>query len=145
EPLPHAIVDVAAHFQRDTTQNQAPQDEKERQVIAGQGGCQKFGEYGEYDAAETDQPHFVPGPERTNGSDDLAALGRRSRHQPVEHSSAEVAAIQHHIDDEHEASDCKPGGNHKDGSCPCSAAKAPSGPWLISRATRARNSTPRTK
>src|SRR5262249_31980241 len=37
EPLPHAIVDVAAGFQRDSAQYQTPQDEKEREVIAGKG------------------------------------------------------------------------------------------------------------
>src|SRR5262249_50896456 len=59
ERLPHAIVDVAAHFQRDSAQNQTPQDEKEREVITGKGGGQKLGEYREQGAAETDQPHFV--------------------------------------------------------------------------------------
>src|SRR6516165_6235540 len=36
EALPHAIVDVAAHFQRDSAQNQTPQNEKEREVIPGE-------------------------------------------------------------------------------------------------------------
>ena len=74
EPLPHAIVDVAADFQRDSAQYQTPQNEKEREVIAGKGGCQKLGEYREHGAAETDQPHFVPGPERTDRGDDLTAF-----------------------------------------------------------------------
>src|SRR4029077_7320973 len=63
ERLPHAIVDVAGDFQRDSAQYQTPQNEKEREVIAGKGGCQKLGENGEDGATETAQPHFVPGPE----------------------------------------------------------------------------------
>ena len=125
EPLPHAIVDVAADFQRDSAQYQAPQNEKQRQVIAGKGGCQQLGEYREHRAAETDQPHFVPGPERTDRGDDLSALLWRLSHEPVKHSSAEVAAIQHQVDDEHEAGNAIPGRDHTEGPFPCPASSGP--------------------
>src|SRR5262249_7573961 len=113
--------------------------------IAGKSGCQKLGEYREHGAAEPDQPHLVPGPERTDRGDDLTAFLGRSRHTPVEHASAEVAAVQHHIDDEHEASNSIPSSDHTGGSSPCPAGRASPGPRPISRPTRARNSKPSTK
>jgi hypothetical protein len=70
KPLPHAIVDVAAHFQRDAAQNQTPQDEKEREVITGKGGGQKLGEYCEHRAAEVDQQRQTA---HEHGGDSFAA------------------------------------------------------------------------
>ena len=107
EPLPKAIVDVAADFERDPAQNQAPQNQKEREVIAGKSRGQQPREYREQGSAETDEPHFMPCPERSDRSDDLPAFLGSFGDKPVEHSSAEVAAVQNHVDDEHEADDAR--------------------------------------
>jgi hypothetical protein len=78
------IVDVAASgkFRHDNTKSAG---------ITGEADAEA-GEYREHGAAKTYQPHFVPGPERTDRGDDLTAfLGVRAH---LELELPAVSAVQ---------------------------------------------------
>src|SRR5262245_49372893 len=104
-------------------------------------------------SAQTDEPHFMPGPQRPNRRHDLPPLLGRSRDKPVEHASAEIAPVQGYVDDEHEADNAVPCRDHRaissprlaTASSPRLATTSSSGPWPISRPTRKRKSRPSTK
>src|SRR5207247_10444353 len=75
--LPEAIIDVPADFDRDSAQNQAPQNQKEREVVACKGRRDQARENCEQSSAESKQPHFMPRPQRTNRSNNLATVVKR--------------------------------------------------------------------
>ena len=54
----------------------------------------------------------MPCPQRPDRSDDLSSFFRRSGDKPMEHSGAEVPAVQNDVDDQHEADDRVPGRDH---------------------------------
>src|SRR5258705_8582351 len=96
-------------------------------------------------AAKPAEPHFVPRPQRPDRRNHLPPLLGRSSDKPVEHSSTEIASIQGHVDDEHQADNAVPRCDHTSDSSPRLATTSSSGPWAISRPTRKRKSRPSTK
>src|SRR5437016_9085262 len=58
--LPKAIVDMASYFNRNSAQNQAPQNQKEREVVACKSRRHQAREYRNQCSAKTNQPHLVP-------------------------------------------------------------------------------------
>src|SRR6266498_4811411 len=60
--LPQAIVDVAADFERDTAQNQAPQKQKQGQIITRERRRHQAREYCDQCSAETEEPYLMPCP-----------------------------------------------------------------------------------
>src|SRR5436853_4155582 len=60
--LPEAIVDVAADFERDTAQNQTPQNQKEGQIVTGKSRSHQAREDRDQCSAETEEPYLMPCP-----------------------------------------------------------------------------------
>src|SRR5439155_27263850 len=145
--LPEAIIDVPADFDRNSAQNQAPQNQKEREVVACKGRRHQARENCEQSSAESKQPHFMPRPQRSNRRDNLATFVRRLRNNPVQHAGAEVTSVQNDVYDQHETNDGVPYGEHTGTAYLWSTIAVVScpGPCAIWRAVRARKSWPRTK
>jgi hypothetical protein len=98
KPLPEAIVDMPGNFQRDAAENQAPQNQKKRKIIAGESGGHEPWKHGDQCTTEANEPHFMPRPQWPNRNHLPPLLGR-SRDKPLQHSSAKVAPIQHYVND----------------------------------------------
>src|SRR5438046_1953297 len=60
--LPKTIVDVAADFERDTAQNQTPQNQKEGQIVTGKSRSHQAREDRDQCSAETEEPYLMPCP-----------------------------------------------------------------------------------
>src|SRR5437016_9958025 len=60
--LPEAIVDVPADFERDTAQNQAPQNQKQSEIVTGKSRRHQVRENCDQCSAETDEPYLMPCP-----------------------------------------------------------------------------------
>src|SRR6266436_2841751 len=60
--LPKAIIDVSADFDRNPAQNQAPQNQKKREVVAGKRRCHQARENCDQCSAETEEPYLMPCP-----------------------------------------------------------------------------------
>src|SRR5438046_920887 len=60
--LPKAIVDVSADFERDTAQNQTPQNQKEGQIVTGKSRSHQAREDRDQCSAETEEPYLMPCP-----------------------------------------------------------------------------------
>src|SRR5437016_153028 len=60
--LPEAIVDVSADFKRNSAQNQAPQNQKKREVITGERRSHQAWENRDQCSAETEEPYLMPCP-----------------------------------------------------------------------------------
>src|SRR5271168_4977044 len=58
EPLPHAIVDVPANFDGNAAQDQAPQNQKQSEVITSESRSQEARKDRQQCSPETDKPHF---------------------------------------------------------------------------------------
>src|SRR5882724_3509842 len=61
-PLPKAIIDVAADFDRNSAQNQAPQNQKEGEIVAGESRSHQAREDRDQCSAETEEPYLMPRP-----------------------------------------------------------------------------------
>ena len=93
-------------------QDQRPQQHHDGEIKAGQRDGQRYREGDEQDATEGHQPHLVPTPVRTETGDHQASLGIVARDQVVNDASADVPAVEHGEDREHEAQDGEPGLKH---------------------------------
>src|SRR5262249_26485127 len=111
------------------------------EVEARQSRREYFREGDEKRAAGGDEPHYVGVPVRPDGGQHATALVIRARHEQVQHAGAEVVAVHDHEHREHHRHDSKPEPGHD--TPPCGSSEC--GPWAISRETRNRYSTPRTK
>src|SRR6266404_6354804 len=60
--LPKSIVDVSADFERDTAQNQTPQNQKEGEIVTGKSRSHQAREDRDQSSAETEEPYLVPCP-----------------------------------------------------------------------------------
>src|SRR6266536_1400453 len=60
--LPEAIIDVPADFDRNSAQNQAPQNQKKREVVACKGRRHQAREDRDQCSAETEEPYLMPCP-----------------------------------------------------------------------------------
>src|SRR5438309_5042692 len=60
--LPEAIVDVSADFERDTAQNQTPQNQKEGEIVTGKRRRHQTREDRDQCSAETEEPYLMPCP-----------------------------------------------------------------------------------
>src|SRR6266851_7977798 len=60
--LPKAIVDVSADFERDTAQNQTPQNQKEGEIVTGESRSHQAREDRDQCSAETEEPYLMPCP-----------------------------------------------------------------------------------
>src|SRR5947207_12193568 len=60
--LPKAIVDVSADFERDTAQNQTPQNQKEGEIVTGKSRSHQTREDRDQCSAETEEPYLMPCP-----------------------------------------------------------------------------------
>src|SRR5438876_11853739 len=60
--LPQAIVNVSADFERDTAQNQAPQNQKKGEIVTGKSRSHQAREDRNQCSAETEEPHLMPCP-----------------------------------------------------------------------------------
>src|SRR6266496_5366687 len=60
--LPKAIIDVSADFDRNSAQNQAPQNQKQRKVVACKGRRHQAREDRDQCSAETEEPYLMPCP-----------------------------------------------------------------------------------
>ena len=57
ETLPHPVLDMPADLKRHSTQQQAPENEKKREVVAGKGGRHQLGKNGDERAAAQGRRH----------------------------------------------------------------------------------------
>src|SRR6266404_2179105 len=60
--LPEAIIDVPADFERDTAQNQTPQNQKEGEIVTGKSRSHQARENRDQCSAETEKPYLMPCP-----------------------------------------------------------------------------------
>src|SRR6266576_1771974 len=60
--LPQSIVDVSADFERDTAQNQTPQNQKEGEIVTGKSRSHQAREDRDQCSAETEKPYLMPCP-----------------------------------------------------------------------------------
>src|SRR2546430_7240329 len=60
--LPEAIIDVSADFERDTAQNQTPQNQKEGEIVTGKRRSHQAREDRDQCSAETEEPYLMPCP-----------------------------------------------------------------------------------
>src|SRR3954454_24211914 len=60
--LPKAVVDVAADFERNTAQNQTPQNQKEGEIVTGKSRSHQAREDRDQSSAETEEPYLMPCP-----------------------------------------------------------------------------------
>src|SRR4029077_20962705 len=60
--LPKAIVDVSADFERDTAQNQTPQNQKEGEIVTGKSRSHQAREDRDQRSAEPEEPYLMPCP-----------------------------------------------------------------------------------
>jgi hypothetical protein len=90
---PDGILDVAPKFERDASQDQAPQHEEDREVEAGYSAGKNSRKRHEQNAAGGQQPDFVAVPVRADGREDLSPFGVTARHEQVERAGAEVEAV----------------------------------------------------
>src|SRR6266446_4484118 len=60
--LPEAIIDVPADFDRNSAQDQAPQNQKQREIITGKSRRHQAREDRDQCSAETEEPYLVPCP-----------------------------------------------------------------------------------
>src|SRR5260370_1182157 len=60
--LPKAIVDVSADFERDTAQNQTPQDQKEGEIVTGKRRSHQAREDRDQCSPEAEEPYLMPCP-----------------------------------------------------------------------------------
>src|SRR5437667_9660378 len=60
--LPKAIIDVPPDFDRNTAQNQAPQNQKKREIVTGKSRSHQARENRHQCSAETEEPHLMPCP-----------------------------------------------------------------------------------
>src|SRR5213594_1206127 len=142
--LPEAIIDVPADFDRNPAQNQAPQNQKKREVITGERRSHQTREDRDQCSAETEEPYLMPCPQRPDRSNDLSAFFRSLGDKPLQHSGAEVPAVQNNVDNQHEADDGVPDSDHTSTASRGStvAVTFSSGPLAISRPVRPRKSRP---
>src|SRR5262249_12798220 len=94
--LPKSIVDMAANLEGNATQNESPQNQHEREVIARERRGHQTWKNREQRAAKPDQPDFMPRPQRTDRRYHLTPLLRRFGYETMEHASAEIAPVQGH-------------------------------------------------
>ncbi len=95
--LPGVVVALGAVLEGHAAHDQRDQDQQQRQVEAGEQGGVPLGEGGEGGAAGDDQPHLVAVPDRADGVDQDAALGRRGRQHRQQHADAEVEALEEEV------------------------------------------------
>src|SRR5438132_13844230 len=60
--LPKPIIDMAANFERDTAQNQTPQNQKESEIVTGKSRSHQAREDRDQCSAEPEEPYLVPRP-----------------------------------------------------------------------------------
>src|SRR5207248_8083925 len=60
--LPKPIIDVAANFDRNPAQNQAPQNQKKREVVAGKRRCHQARKDRDQCSTKTEEPYLMPCP-----------------------------------------------------------------------------------
>src|SRR5271155_1242744 len=109
---------MPGHLDGNAPQNEAPQNEHKRKVIARKRRSYEPWKYTEQRTAKTNQPHFMPRPERPDGGNHLPPFRGRFSDVPKEHPRAEIAPIQNQVHDEHETNHSKPGRNHRTLSFP---------------------------
>src|SRR5207302_5755820 len=145
--LPKAIIDVPADFDRDTAQNQTPQNQKEGEIVTGKRRRHQAREDRDQCSAETEEPYLMPRPQRSNRRYNLPTFDRRLRNNPLQHAGAEVTSVQNNVDDEHEINEGVPDSDHTSTASPGSTTTVvlSSGPLAISRPVRPRKSRPSTK
>src|SRR5437764_2711081 len=131
--LPEAIIDVSADFERDTTQNQTPQNQKEGEIVTGKRRRHQTREDRDQCSAETEEPYLMPRPQRSNRRYNLPTFARRLRNNPLQHAGAEVTSVQNNVDDEHETNEGVPDSDHTSTASPGSTTTVvlSSGPLAI--------------
>jgi hypothetical protein len=97
EPRPHRIRHVRAQFNADAAQHQQPEHDHERQVEAAEAGGVEPGEGEVERACGSDEPDFVTVPDRADGAHDVAALVGCFGGAKVDHSGAQVEAVEHDV------------------------------------------------
>src|SRR3954451_8302669 len=60
--LPEAIIDVSADFDRNSAQNQAPQNQKKGEIVTSERRGHQARENRHQSSAETEQPYLMPCP-----------------------------------------------------------------------------------
>src|SRR4051812_4009028 len=60
--LPKTIADVSADFERDTAQNQTPQNQKEGEIVTGKSRSHQAREDRDQRSAEPEEPYLMPCP-----------------------------------------------------------------------------------
>src|SRR5690349_13969030 len=60
--LPKPVVDVAANLDGNSPQNQAPQNQKECEIVAGESRCHQAREDRDQCSTETKEPYLMPRP-----------------------------------------------------------------------------------
>src|SRR5262249_52651627 len=105
---PERMVDVTSELDRDASQEERPEDEKDREVEARQSRSEHGRERNEQRSTGRQQPHFVGGPERPNRSEHLPSLPICSRHEEMQGAGAQIESVEHDVGGHHQGGNREP-------------------------------------
>jgi hypothetical protein len=105
---------VVAQLHADSPQHQQPQHNHQRQIKARERRRveQRKGKIER--TAARQQPHLVAVPHRANAGQRGPPLGFVADQEQVQHTDAQVEAVQHHIADDHHGNQPEPDETHHD-------------------------------
>ena len=109
---PEPVAEVAADLDGHAAKDERPEHEPEREVEPGERGRHDSGEGEQERAAERQEPHLVPAPERSERGDDFAALEGGLRRDRVQSTRADVPAVEHGKQRQREAEKPEPQFSH---------------------------------
>jgi hypothetical protein len=101
----------ARKFDADAAEHQQPEDDHERQIEAAEAGGVEQGEGEQERASGGEQPDFVAVPHGADGAQDGAALVWGAGGAQVDHTGAEVEAVEHDVRCHHRCDDHEPKGS----------------------------------
>src|SRR5579864_856026 len=102
EGLPHGDGYVAAKFERDTAQDEEPQNDHQGKIKPAEAGGVQSRERKIKRAARGEQPDFVGVPHRPDCAGDEPALGFAARDERVDDSRAEIESVEDDVDRQHQ-------------------------------------------
>src|SRR5262249_28644810 len=108
ERLPGRRVDVVAKLDRDSAEDQQPEDDHQRQVESAEARRVQSGEGEVERSAGGEQPDFVAVPDGSDGFEDADALVVGMGGSEMDDSGAEIESIEHGVAGDHYGDEAEP-------------------------------------
>ena len=109
---PQRMLHMRPQFKRQSTEHEQPQDKDQREVETAEPGRVGLGKREEQYPGCSDQPDFVPVPHRADRVVHRLAVCLTSPKEWIEDSYAEIKAVEHHVEAQHQRHCCVPKGLH---------------------------------